>query len=219
MAKSQIIKDLANNNVTLDVALSRLLLIAADISNKELTVWAENELNGYSDSKDLPEYRIAKHTQFLYSGINGRYSLTNAPLPLLSIIKGVEPEMFYVPVLAGVRTIEKYANNALGQEYGKDLTWASSLVYKFSGIQCYSIKQVVPINHFENIINSLKTKLIKILIEIEKAYGCLDELDINTDEKNSDEIKEINATINNYIYVDKSVKIGDKNKFEESDIS
>ena len=28
--------------------------------------------------------------------------------------------------------------------------------------------------------------------------------------KNSDEIKEINATINNYIYVDKSVKIGDK---------
>ena len=127
--------------------------------------------------------------------------------------------MFYVPVLDGVRTIEKYANNALGQEYGKDLTWASSLVYKFSGIQCYSIKQVVPINHFENIINSLKTKLIKILIEIEKAYGCVDELDINTDEKNSDEIKEINATINNYIYVDKSVKIGDKNKFEESDIS
>ena len=47
MAKSKIIKELANNDISLEVALNRLMIIASDIENEELSQWAERELNGY----------------------------------------------------------------------------------------------------------------------------------------------------------------------------
>lgn len=39
MPKSTVIKELANNAISLEVALNRLMLIASDISNEELKQW------------------------------------------------------------------------------------------------------------------------------------------------------------------------------------
>ena len=44
MAKSKVIKELASNEISLEVALNRLLIIASDIENDELAQWVENEL-------------------------------------------------------------------------------------------------------------------------------------------------------------------------------
>lgn len=46
MAKSKIIKELANKEISIEVELNRLLIIASDIDNKELIQWAKNESNG-----------------------------------------------------------------------------------------------------------------------------------------------------------------------------
>lgn len=217
MAKSKIIKELANNNISLDVALSRLYIIASDIGNDELQKWAECELHGYGKNK-LPEYRYAKNTEFKYSGINGRYNVTNAPLPLFQIMENEDPSKFYLPIDEGISTIENYANNSSGNEIGRDITWAASMVYELSGLQCYSIKQLIPLNVFEGVLNAVKMLLMKIFIKLEKTYGCLDELDIDMDSVSPDEIADTNITINNYIYVDNSVTVGDKNKIQGSKI-
>ena len=47
------IKQLANNEIDLEVALSRLMIIASDINNEELYKWAESELNGYIYKRPL----------------------------------------------------------------------------------------------------------------------------------------------------------------------
>lgn len=218
MAKSKIIKELANNSISLDVALSRLFIIASDIGNDELQQWTECELHGYGEHK-LPEYRYAKNTVFMYSGINGNYKVTNAPLPLLEIMKTEDPTMFYLPIPDGISTIEGFANNPTHSEVGRDITWAAAMVYKMSGIQCYSIKQLVPLNTFEDVLNNVKMLLMKIFIKLDKTYGCLDDLDIDTDSVSQEEVAATNTTINNYIYVDNSVSMGDKNKIEGSEIS
>ena len=57
MAKSNIIKQLANNEVSVSTALNRLLIIASDIENDELYSWVDQELNGYEVYDNLPEYR------------------------------------------------------------------------------------------------------------------------------------------------------------------
>lgn len=217
MAKSKIIKELANNSISLDVALSRLFIIASDIGNDELQQWAECELHGYGKNM-LPEYRYAKNTVFKYSGINGSYKVTDAPLPLLEIMKTEDPATFYLPIPDGIRTIEDFVNNPTPNEVGRDLTWAASMVLKMSGIQCYSIKQIVPLNIFEGVLNTVKILLMKIFIKLDKTYGCLDDLDIDTDSISPEEVAATNTTINKYIYVDNSVNIGDKNKLEGSGI-
>ena len=217
MAKSKIIKELANNSISLDVALNRLFVIASDIENDDLQQWAECELHGYGD-KIPPTYRYAKNTIIKYSGINGRFKVTDAPLPLQEMMGTEDPTMFHLPLVDGISTIEGYVNNPTGNEVGRDLTWAAGTVYKMSGIQCYSIKQIIPLNVFEGVLNSVKMLLMKIFIKLDKTYGCLDDLDIDTDSVSPEEVAATNTTINNYIYVDNSVCMGDKNKIEGSEI-
>ena len=63
MAKSKILKELANNEVPLDVALKRLLIICDDLDYKELFSWAEKELNGNVvdvDYQDVSENEFTK---------------------------------------------------------------------------------------------------------------------------------------------------------------
>ncbi len=218
MAKSKIIKELANNAISLEVALNRLFIIASDIENEELQNWAERELHGYGNNQ-LPDYRYAKNTLFKYSGINGNFKVTDAPLPLLQIMKSEDPSMFYLPISDGISTIEDYVRNKSQNEFGRDLTWAAEMVFKMSGIQCYSIRQIVPINTFEGIINSIKMVLMKIFLKLDKTYGCLDELDIQTEEVDPKEREATNAIINQYIYIDNSISMGDKNKIENSSLN
>lgn len=217
MAKSKIIKELANNSISLDVALSRLFIIASDIGNDELQQWTEYELHGYGEHK-LPEYRYAKNTVFKYSGINGNYQVSNAPLPLLEIMKTEDPTMFYLPIPDGISTIEGFANNPTHSEVGRDITWAATMVYEMSGIQCYSIKQLIPLNTFEDVLNNVKMLLMKIFLKLDKEYGCLDDLDVDTTAKTPDEVDAINKVVNNYIFIDNSVNVGDRNKLKGSGI-
>ena len=60
MPKSQIIIDAVNGDVPIDKSLKRLQVLAHDVYNKELEKWAENELTGYLDSSEIPEYRETK---------------------------------------------------------------------------------------------------------------------------------------------------------------
>ena len=57
-----------------------------------------------------------------------------------------------------------------------------------------------------------------ILIKLDKEYGCLDDLDIDITEKDPEEVRKINAMIINYIFEDRSIKIGDKNRIDRTEI-
>jgi hypothetical protein len=216
MAKSKIIKELANNEIPLEVAINRLYIIASDIGNGDLAQWAEKELNGYTTDDTVPPYRIVKNTIFRYSGINGRMQATNAPLPLMELLKGEDLSLFNMVIHDGIKTIEGLTFN--DTQYGKDLTWAAPMIYNMTGLQCYSITQIVPKNALESTLNTVKTMLLKVLIQLDKSYGCLDDLDIDITGKTPEEVTRINTIINNYIFTDNSVQIGDKNKIENTDI-
>lgn len=218
MAKSKVIKELANNEITLEVALNRLLIISSDIGNKGLANWVEKELNGYNDGDTTPPYRIAKNSLFRYSGINGGFQVTNAPLPLQNLINKKDQQRFYINLNEGIKTIQDFVTDNGENQYGKDLTSLASSVYEMCGIQCYSIQQIVPKNAFTNVINTVKTILLKVFIKLDKEYGNLDNLDIDTTAKTVDQINQINTIINNFIYTDNSISIGDKNRIENSKI-
>ena len=218
MAKSKVIKELANNEITLEVALNRLMIIASDIENDELSKWAEKELNGYSPDDVVPDYRVVKNTQILYSGINGRYQVKRIPLPLREIL-GEKSETFYVNIFDGIGSIENYIKGTMEGEFMRDLTYFAGEVDSRTGIKCTSISQIIPSNAFEDILNVVKTTLLKVLIKLDKSYGNLDDLDIDTSDKTSEEIEKINTTINHVIYNNNRITIGDKNKISDSRIT
>lgn len=73
MVKSQLIKDITINKISIEEGLQRLLLISSELNNEELMKWILGELNGYKDGDSLPEYRKNIGSQLQYSGINGSY--------------------------------------------------------------------------------------------------------------------------------------------------
>lgn len=217
MKKSKILKELANNSISLEIALSRLMIISSDLGNKDLFTWASNELNGYNKKDKLPEYRFDKHNLFVYSGINGSFQVTKQPLNFMSYFPECKKEDFYLPILEGIKSVEEWATKKEKDSfYGRNLSDAAGIVYNSSGIQCSSIWQIVPANTFENIINTLRTTLLKILIELDKEYGNLDELDIDTTDKSLEEIQKINLKINSLIIYDNSISMRDGNSISKS---
>ena len=60
--------------------------------------------------------------------------------------------------------------------------------------------------------------MLKVFIKLDKSYGSLDDLDIDISHKTSEEMKEVNSIIYQYIYTDNRINIGDKNKISDSRI-
>lgn len=221
MVKSKVIKELANNEITLEVAINRLLLIASDLDNDLLSQWAESELNGYPHDGTIPTYRIISTSMFQYSGINGRFLVKNLPLSIDALLgpkdkRDPEMDITSIKVTDGIKILEDVIIG--GHHYERDFTWAAHIVESRTGIQCTSIRQIIPINCLETVVSTVKTLLIKIFNKLDKSYGCLDDLDINLNGKKPEDVEKINAIVNNYIFQDHSIKIGDNNRIKDSDI-
>ena len=198
MAKSKILKELASNQTSLDVVLSRLIIIASDIEDIKLQEWALNELNGYSKNENVPEYRQLQG-ELIYSGINGHLMVNKLHLDIGFLDKDFQ-EIVLQPfsVSNGISLLLSGLEN--GEIFSKDMTFLSSQVYKNSktitgAIQATNIALVFNKAHIQNIISNVRTKLLQIFLELDKNYGNLDELDVS---QQIDDIDSVKGTSNNY---------------------
>ena len=218
MAKSKIIKELANNQISMEVALQRLMIIASDLGNEELLTWTETELQGYSPSDTLPEYRNIHSTYFVYSGINGGFKVTNCRFTFTNILEEKLSDIYNVPIRDRFSSLQNFIDSPGEQSYRRDFSMLNGYVLQRTGIQCTSIYQTVPLNFLQKIVSQIKTILMKIFLKLDKEYGGLDDLDVDTTAKTPDEVDAINKVVNNYIFIDNSVNVGDRNKLKGSGI-
>ena len=57
MAKSKIIKDLANSSVDTITALKRTKVLVSALNNAEISKWLNYEISGYPEGAVIPFYR------------------------------------------------------------------------------------------------------------------------------------------------------------------
>lgn len=97
MAKSQIIKDLANGSIDTQTALKRTKVLLQEFDDERLLEWVNYEIEGYPNDVEVPEYRRISGQSFC-SYIKGtmlrflKYS--NVPLSLGNMPEN-EREIFY----------------------------------------------------------------------------------------------------------------------------
>lgn len=200
MAKSKLIKDIATNKITLEEGLQRLLIISYSLENEKLQYWIESELNGYPNISKLPVYRKRIGYEISYSGINGGFQVKNVPLPLEYIPKEFKEVLKETCVLDGIKTLEETIRT--DSKVGRNLTDMASAIYQKVGVQCIDITQQYSLSSLQMIVSNVKNKLILILLDLEKDFGNLDNLDINVEDVNEAEINEINNNITKRIYFD-----------------
>ena len=201
MAKSTVIKQLANDEIGLETALRRLMIISSDIGNDELYSWSVKELNGYNKEDDVPKYRIIKSANIKYSGVNGSYIITNQPLPLTYFPEKDWNDIMINKFRQGVGTLVHFISKE-NSKIELDLTHYAGHIAQKSGIKSVSITQEFSTSDFQQILDSIKTLLLEIYIKLDKTLGCLDDQDIEPGKKEQKDIDNMNADISRLIYYD-----------------
>lgn len=218
MPKSKIIKELVNDEISLEKALCRVIVLAKDLKDPKLEQWAKNEINGYNNPEEIPEYRRVK-THFIGSYIMNGISHYNSPLPM-EFLKEITPkeqeEFLSYTMKESISIIEK-GKSSNEKPLGIDLDPTNFQIFSYkTNIKVLSARMDINRASLMKIASRVKQKILDILCELEEKFGCLDNIDISND---SDEIKdEASQKINQIIICDTytNMEIGDGNTIKKS---
>lgn len=220
MAKSKIIKDIANGSMSLETSLKRAKVLLSKFERKEVLEWIENELVGYKDAKCIPEYRKARgilRGDFLIGGIYNAMQYTNAPIP---ISKEIREEVEVCNIFQGIGTLKSMIDSG-NANFGKCIPPSMyPLLQKDNNITSI-LSATVPISNtcILDIFAVVENKLLDIFMLLENEFGNLDDLDIDFSSKDEEEIRVIERNLYLTVFNDNSVSIGDNNKIKDSNIS
>ena len=197
MARSKIIKDLANSSCDLSTSLKRARVLIQLLGDTQMLKWIDMEMTGYSNKDDYPEYRkpLGELIGTYLIGTprtNAKYS--NVSIPLGTMPEKEKKEFLTGYINQGISVLENMLKNP-------DVKFAKSVpadfypyITAFNKNPYMNIAAAnVNIDKMQvmNIIPIVEKKLMDILILLENKFGNLDELDIDVSSKTDEEIKEI----------------------------
>lgn len=228
MARSKIIKDLANGTVDTLTALKRAKVLFASLDNEELLQWISYEIIGYPDEKALPDYRIAEGNltgSYFKGSMMSHMKYNNVSLPLGKMPEETKRELLSIKFYEGVGALKQLAENSEKKNefyVGKQLS-ADFFPYiahfnndPYMNIISASVK--ISSQSILNILSAVENKLLDSLLLLEREFGILDELDLDTASKSAEELQEIADQLTIIIFNDQSIHIGDNNKIKGSSI-
>ena len=229
MAKSKIIKDLANGTISTHTALMRTKVLLQEFDNDSLLDWVNCEIEGYPDSAQLPKYRRIKGVlrgSYFEGSIAVHIKYTDVSLPLGTLTTEQKDAILTTNITQGIEALkELISKNGEGREseiakpIPADFFGLIALANNNMGMIIQSARVVLSTPDLYGIFPRVESKLIDILSYLEKQFGNLDDLDIDITSKSQEDIEGISDHIHMIIYNDFSVTIGDKNKINGSEIA
>ena len=228
MAKSRIIKDLANNDVDTTTALKRAKVLFSELENQELLNWVNFELVGYPSDVSLPDYRIVKGNlrgSYFKGSMANHMKCTNVSLPLGNMPENIKDTLLSVYFCEGIDALKQLAERSdaegsqLGKEIPADFFPVLATYNKDPFMNVIAARVVVGSHHIHNIFSTIENRLLDAFILLEKEFGNLDDLDLDASSKTPEEVRDIADKITVIVYNDHSVNIGDGNKIRGSTIA
>lgn len=227
MAKSKIIKDLANNSVSIITALKRTKVLLSEFGNDELISWINNEISGYPDGVELPDYRCVKGNivgSYFKGSLASHVTWTNVPIPLGKMPHEQKEKLLNISFREGIESLKILLNDSsekesrLGKPVPADYYPYIAKCNNDLYMMIISARVEIGYQNVQNIISVVENRLLDILIYLEKEFGNLDELDLDVDSKSREEKENIINKLQIIIY-DQRVKIGDGNTIKGSKIA
>lgn len=214
--RSKIIKDLIMNKIDVLQALQSLDFMLEDIKDKKIKKWVQMEIYGYKNENEVPNYR--RVNTILIGDIQIGYNIYNhVNIPF------VDKEAFdffsKFIILEPVSVIEQYALAEKENEHHSlslDANLAIVNKYQTSNGEVIRAHRELSLFAYNNVLSILKDKLLNIFKLLEDKYGNLDEMYIDFSDKQVE--REVSEKINNIIYTDKSIHIGDGNTLKSSNV-
>ncbi|MDK6856379.1 hypothetical protein QP860_09775 [Aerococcus sp. UMB1112A] len=199
MSKSTIIKELIHHSIEESTAIERLYLIALELGYTKIIKWCENELQGYPPDVIIPDYRHIGLGVIIYSGVKGNVKLENAILQPEIVSNKFDQILEFTKINSNITSVKRISK---GTTFSIDLNWLITHVYKVSNIQCLRLRMDYDTSVLQNIVSSVRIKLIKAFILLESKFGNLDNFDIDYSQANQDELNNLKGELENILFYD-----------------
>ncbi len=205
-----IINLLSDGDGNLTEALFKTKIVLHKIGHKELVEWVNNELNGYSESDQLPPYRIL-HAQVLANVGNTSYQYRATPIPIMHLDEAYRESLETTKMTQSLAMLEKILDsdgNRLRQFIPMEATplLGKSLA---SGFQIQTAWIDIDLSEIASLATQVRSRLLDFLLELNESFS---------DNMSDEEIKQQATTTDtknlfkNVIFGDNAtVNVGNRN--------
>jgi len=174
--------------------LRKCKILAVRLGSYEFKLWVDNELNGYSDKTEVPEYRI------MTVGCKGHFSgpfgssMNNADIPSRCIKKKFRDGLFTSYVAQPISSIESLIEASDGDTVQEP--WPADATAYFGmdiyqGMNCIQAWKVIPVNALVGVIDKIRNNILNFVLEIESEAPEAGEAPINSKPVDNEKVQQI----------------------------
>lgn len=220
MARSQLLKDIVSGNYSIENILLRLKIIFSDLDSESITQWVDGELEGFKDQPEaLPQYRVLKGNPIGTYMVNQSFQYKNAHVPLSALISEERiNQVITMHQTDSITAIQNILDGENRENLVKIINTELCHLISTEDLQIAGMNVIFGSNQLDGIVSKVKSKLVEIVMELEKQFEDLDELDIEDQVKDDTNKRDkVVYNIETIIY-DGSLSVGDKNRLGKSKI-
>ena len=193
------IRDAAlDSSVDIADLLRKCLVLAVRLRNEDFQRWVSQELNGYKNKSELPQYRIIKTNMFGHFTSAGSM-LKNYPIPSFTIPEDFREDGMTVYLTNPISSLNHMVKNAKEDQF--QFSWPNDMVAimrnrVYEGYSCQAAYRVVSANTIAGIIDTVKTRLLEFVLAIENENPNAGETQPGSESMPPERVKQIfNITV------------------------
>lgn len=217
----KLINDIINELIDTDKSISSPLLktkvLASRLQNQTLLNWVSNELKGYENSTELPDYRKYRGN-ITGTYINGNLQYNDQPVPTLGIKRDFEDFLYSMDFHQSISSLEtlkgENKSGKLEHTFPAEVTGLIQQNWRKMGnpfLQLVNCKKSISVNAVVEILAFVRNNLLDFMLKIDAEFGNITEIEELKTKK--EEIANImNQTIINNSGFGNVVNTGDKAK-------
>lgn len=168
----EIIEALSSQTGSLTDALLKTKVLLHKIGHQELVEWVNNELNGYSNDDNLPEYRLLP-AQVLVNASNMSYQVTSHLIPLGHLTKEQREALETAKMHQSLAVLEKLVEGAGGHLQAAIPMEANGLLGRglTNGYQIQRAWCEIGLASVAQIFVQVRSRLLDFILGLQDQFG------------------------------------------------
>lgn len=172
----EIVDILSSIDGVLTEALIKTKVLLHKIGHKELAVWVNKELNGYSGEDELPDYRIIP-AQVLVSATNGAYEVNSHPVPMAHLDEKFRDMWEQAKLTHSLAVIEKLVTSNDGDTLQSPIPMEANGMLGKGLANSYMVQRAwseIPVAGVSNILMQVRSRLLDFVLELSSEFSELE---------------------------------------------
>lgn len=180
---NEIINELIDTDKSISSPLLKTKVLASRLQNEVLLNWVSNELKGYDNSSELPDYRKYQGS-ITGTFINGSMQYNDQPVPTIGLKREFEEvlrTMNFSQSISSLETLKgENKSGTLEHTFPAELTGLIQENWRKMGnpyLQLVNCKKSIPVNAVVEILAFVRNNLLDFMLKIDSEFGNITEIE------------------------------------------